>query len=60
MQNKMQNLATRIMKDETVGHVPNIYNNLPTNQGSAHKCNTLCDYTHTGSSGKEEVTLVLS
>jgi len=28
---------TRNVNDETLGHVPYIYNNLPTNQGSPQK-----------------------
>jgi hypothetical protein len=37
MQKMMQNLATRNIKDETMRHVPYIYNNLPTNQLSPQK-----------------------
>jgi len=37
MQKMMQNLMNRNMKDETLGHVPYIYNNLPINQGSPQK-----------------------
>jgi hypothetical protein len=32
LQKTMQKLVTRNIKDETLGHVPFIYNNLPTNQ----------------------------
>ena len=33
----MQKLVAMNIKDETLGHVPYIYNNLPTNQGRAQK-----------------------
>jgi len=36
MQKTMQNFVTRNVKEETMGHVPYIYNNLPTNHGSPH------------------------
>jgi hypothetical protein len=32
IQKMMQKLVTRNIKDNTFGHVPYIYNNLPTNQ----------------------------
>jgi hypothetical protein len=38
-------------------HVHYIYNNLPTNQASPKKPQCMMDYTHTGSSVKQEVTL---
>jgi hypothetical protein len=37
MQKMMEKLVTRNMKDETLGHVPYNYNNLPTNQGIPQK-----------------------
>jgi hypothetical protein len=60
MQKMMQKLVARNIKDETLGHVPHIYNNLPTNQGRERNHNAPHDYTYTGSSGKQEVTLELS
>jgi len=33
----MQKFVARNIKDETLGHVPYIYNNLLTNQGRAQK-----------------------
>jgi hypothetical protein len=35
MQKRMKNLVTKNMKDETLKHVPYIYNNLPTNQAKS-------------------------
>jgi len=37
MEKTMQKLVARNIKDETLGHVPYIYNNLPTNQGRTQK-----------------------
>ena len=37
MQKMMQKSVTTNVKDETLRHVPYIYNNLPTNQGSPQK-----------------------
>jgi hypothetical protein len=37
MQKTMHKLVTRNIKDETMGHIPNIYNNLPTNQAIPQK-----------------------
>jgi len=37
MQKMMQKFETRNVRVETVGNVPYICNNLPTNQGSPHK-----------------------
>ena len=34
MQKLIQKLVTRNIRDETLGHVLCIYNNLPTNQGT--------------------------
>ena len=40
MQKTMQKLVNRNIKDETFGHVPYIYNNVPTKQGNQQK--SLC------------------
>jgi hypothetical protein len=37
MQKMIQKLVTRNIRDETLGHVPYIYNNLPTIQRSPQK-----------------------
>jgi len=37
MQKTTQKLVTRNIKDEILGHVPYIYNNLPINQWSPAK-----------------------
>ena len=37
MQKTMQKFMTRNVKDETLGHVPYIYTNLPTNHRSPKK-----------------------
>jgi hypothetical protein len=37
MQKIMQKFMTSNVKDETLGNVPYIYSNLPTNQGSTQK-----------------------
>jgi hypothetical protein len=37
LQKTMQKLVARNIKDETLGHIPYIYNNLPTNQVSPKK-----------------------
>jgi hypothetical protein len=55
-----QKFETRNVRDETMGNVPYIYNKLPTNHGSPINRNVPCDYTYTGSSGKDGVTLELS
>jgi len=61
MQKMMQKLVTRNIKDETLGHVPYIYKNLPTKTRQVHRNrNAPCDYTYTESSGKQEVTLEIS
>jgi len=36
MQKMMQKLVARNIKEETVGYVPYIYNNLPTNHVATH------------------------
>jgi hypothetical protein len=56
----MQKLATRNIKDETLGHVPYIYNKCLQKRKVQRNCNAPCDYTYTGRSGKHEVTLQLS
>jgi hypothetical protein len=52
--------VTRNIKDEALEHVSYTYNNLPINQVSPQNCNAQCDYTYTGSSGKQGVKLELS
>jgi len=37
MHTTVQKIVTRKVNDQTLGHVPCIYNNLPTNQGSPWK-----------------------
>ena len=37
MHKTMQKLATRNIKDETMGHIPYIYNNLPTHKARLQK-----------------------
>jgi hypothetical protein len=37
MQKMMQKLVARNIRFETLGYIPYIYNNLPTNQGSPQK-----------------------
>jgi hypothetical protein len=60
MQKMMQKLMTRNIKDETLGHIPYIYNNLLQTRKVQRHCNAPCDYTYTRSCGKQEVTLELS
>jgi len=60
MQKTMQKEVASNKIDETVGHVPYIYSNQATYQGSPQKRNALFDDTYTGSSGKPEVTLQIS
>jgi hypothetical protein len=42
----MQKLVASNIRDEILGHVPYIYNNQPTNQGSPQKPQYPCDYTY--------------
>jgi hypothetical protein len=56
----MKKLLTRNIWGQSMGHVPYIYYHLPTNQELHRNCNASCDYTYTGWSGKQEVTLQLS
>jgi hypothetical protein len=53
MKKTMQKLVARHIRDESSGYVPYIDNNLPTNKGSPQKLHAPCDYTYTGSSGKQ-------
>jgi hypothetical protein len=43
-----------------LGHVPYMYNNVPTNQVGPQVHNAACDYIYTGRSGKKEVTFEVS
>jgi hypothetical protein len=53
----MQNLMTRNIKDETLGHVPYRYIKcLQTRKVQTH-CIAPRDYTYTGRIGKEDFTL---
>ena len=51
---KQCKFGDRNIKDETMGHVPYIHNNLPSNQGN---CNAPCDYTYTASIKKRKLHL---
>ena len=42
----MQKVVASNIRDETLGHVPYIYNNQATYQGSTENRNTPCDYTY--------------
>jgi hypothetical protein len=52
----MQKLMTTNIKDETLGHIPYIYNKCLQTREVQRNCNAPRDYTYTGS-GKDEVTL---
>jgi hypothetical protein len=60
MQKTIQKLMARNIKNETLGHVPYIYNNLPSNPEVHRSHHEPFDYTYTGSSGKQEVTTEVS
>jgi hypothetical protein len=60
MQKTMQKLVARNFKDETLGHVPYIYKICLQTREEHRNRNAPCDYTYTGSGGKQEVTLELS
>jgi len=58
-QETKQKLVTRNIREQSMGHVPYIYTHQPTIWELDRNHNALCDYTYTGSSGKQEVTLEL-
>jgi hypothetical protein len=60
MQKMMQKLKTRKIRDETLGNVRYIYNNLPTNQVSPHKPQCTMPLHIYRKQCKQEVTLELS
>jgi len=60
MQETMQKLMTRNIKGETLGHVPYIYNKCLQTKEVHRNRSAPCNYTYTGSSRKQEVTLELS
>jgi hypothetical protein len=49
----MEKLVDRHIRDEFLGLHPYINTNLPTKQGGHCNCTAPCDYTYTGSSGKQ-------
>jgi hypothetical protein len=56
MEKMMEKLVTRYMKDETMGHVPYIHNNLPTERSTQ----TTMQHVVTGvQSGAENVEVTL-
>jgi hypothetical protein len=60
MQKRMQKFKTMNARDETLGNDHYIYNKLfQTREVHIHH-NAPCDYTYTGSSGKQNVKLELS
>ena len=59
MQKMMQTLVTRNIKDETMEHAPTPLTICLKTREVHRNHNALCDYTHTGSSGKHEFTLEL-
>jgi hypothetical protein len=60
MQKTMQKLVTRNIRMKYLGMFPTTITIYPQTREVRRNCIAPCDYTYTGSSGKQEVTLELS